>query len=400
MSQTPRTSTRMAELAQIASPIFQTSERIDRMPRTPNTCDFAFGNPQDMPLPGYVSALKKWSTPDSKDYYAYFAGDEHARNVVARTLRDRSGRPYTDEDILMTNGAFGALAVMFNGLLEAGDEVIYMLPPWFFYAGMIHNAGATPVPVKVRPDNFDLDLDAIAAAINEKTKAVLVNSPNNPTGKIYPPATLQALSEVLQDASKRYGHPIYLFSDEAYNRILLDNQEFPSPSSYYPYSFVVYTYGKTLLNPGERLGYLALSPEMPERETIRMPLFVAKAFTGLATPNSLLMHAIEDIEELCIDINQLRRRRDRLIEALGEIGYQVHRPEGTFYLLPKSPIEDDWAFFDILAAQDIICLPGTVVELPGYFRLSLTANDEMIERSIRGFAKAFEKAGLQRPALP
>lgn len=392
MSHIPRTSTRMAELAQIASPYFQVAERIDRLTRTSNTCDFAFGNPQDMPLPGYEAALQKWSTPDSTQYFAYFGGEDHAKSVVARTLKDRSGRPYSDEDIIMTNGAFGALTVMFNGLVESGDEVIYMLPPWFFYAGMIHNSGATAVPVRVRPDNHDLDIDAIAAAINEKTKAVLVNSPNNPTGKIYPPATLQALSEILQSASERYGHPIYLFSDEAYNRILLDNQEFPSPTSYYPYSLLVYTYAKTLLNPGERLGYLAISPEMPERETMRMPLFVAKAFAGLATPNSLLMHAIEDIEELCIDINQLRRRRDRLIGALSEIGYQVHRPEGTFYLMPKSPIEDDWAFFDILAAQDIICLPGTVVDLPGHFRLSLTANDEMIERSIRGFAKAFEIA--------
>lgn len=259
--------------------------------------------------------------------------------------------------------------------------------PFFQVSGRIEQIPQTP-----NTCNFALDLDAIAAAINEKTKAVLVNSPNNPTGKIYPPATLRALGEILTAASNRYGHPIYLFSDEAYNRILLDHQEFPSPTSYYPYSLMVYTYGKTLLNPGERLGYLAISPEMPERETIRFPLFLAKAFAGLATPNSLLMHAIEDIEELCIDINQLARRRDRLIAALTEIGYQVHRPEGTFYLLPKSPLEDDWAFFDILAKQEIICLPGTVVNLPGYFRLSLTANDEMIERSILGFRRAFEIA--------
>lgn len=119
---------------------------------------------------------------------------------------------------------------------------------------------------------------------------------------------------------------------------------------------------------------------------------MAKAFAGLATPNSLLMHAIEDIEELCIDLNQIEHRRDRLYNALREIGYQVHRPEGTFYMLPKSPIEDDWKFFDILAEQNIIVLPGTVVDLPGYFRLSLTANDEMVERSIAGFAKAFAVA--------
>lgn len=389
MSQTPRFAHKITELGQIESPFFQVSARIAQLPSSPDTCDFTFGNPHDMPLPGYVAALQKWSVPNSKDYYAYVSGEDHAKKVIAKSLNDRFGRPYAADDILMTNGAFGALSVMFQCLVEAGDEVLYMLPPWFFYEGMIHNAGGKAVQLRVRPDNFDLDLDAIAAAINEKTKAVLVNSPNNPTGKIYPPATLRALGQILTDASQRYGHPIYLFSDEAYNHILLDNAEFHSPTSYYPYSLMVYTYGKTLLNPGERLGYLAISPEMPERETIRMPLFITKLFVGLATPNALLMHAIEDIEELCIDLNQIQRRRDRLVAALSEIGYQVHCPQGTFYLLPKSPIEDDWAFFDILAAQNIICLPGTVVDLPGYFRLSLTANDAMIERSIAGFAKAF-----------
>lgn len=389
MTQAPRFAHKMAELAQFETPFLQISQRLDKLPRNADTCDFTFGNPHDMPLPGFVAALQKWSTPQAKDWYAYFSGDDHARSIIARSLSDRFGRAYTANDIVMTNGAFGALSVAFQGLVEAGDEVIYMLPPWFFYAGLIHNAGGKPVAIKVRPDNFDLDLDAIAAAINEKTKAVLVNSPNNPTGKIYPPATLHALGELLQSASKRYGHPIYLLSDEAYNRILLDHQEFPSPTSYYPYSLMIYTYGKTLLNPGERLGYLAVSPEMPEREQLSLPLFMAKAFTGLATPNSLLMHAIEDIEELCVDLNRLRWRRERLVTALRQIGYAVHSPEGTFYLLPRSPLADDWAFFELLAEQNIFSLPGTVVDLPGYFRLSLTANDEMIERSIAGFAKAF-----------
>lgn len=389
MTPPPPFARKMAELAQIEMPFFQMRQHPKYVNRRADCCDFTFGNPHDMPLPGFVAALQKWSTPQDQNWFAYFSGEDHAQAVIAQSLRDRTGRPYAAEDVLMTNGAFGALTVALQGLVEAGDEVIYLLPPWFFYAGMIHHAGGKPVAVKIRQDTFDLDLDAIAAALTDKTKAIIVNSPNNPTGKIYPPATLRALGDLLQQASASYGRPIYLISDEAYSRILFDGNDFPSPTTYYPYSLLVYTYGKTLLNPGERLGYLALSPEMPEREQVRLPLFMAKVFSGLAIPNSLLMHAIEDIEELSLDLNQLQQRRDHLIAALRAIGYTVHVPEGTFYLLPRSPLADDWAFFELLADQNIYCLPGTVVDLPGYFRLSLTANDAMIERAIPGFAAAF-----------
>ena len=392
MTPPPPFARKMAELAQIEMPFFQMRQHPKYVNRRADCCDFTFGNPHDMPLPGFVAALQKWSTPQDQNWFAYFSGEDHAQAVIAQSLRDRTGRPYAAEDVLMTNGAFGALTVALQGLVEAGDEVIYLLPPWFFYAGMIHHAGGKPVAVKIRQDTFDLDLDAIAAALTDKTKAIIVNSPNNPTGKIYPPATLRALGDLLQQASARYGHPIYLISDEAYSRILFDGNDFPSPTTYYPHSFLVYTYGKTLLNPGERLGYLAISPEMPAREQVRMPLFMAKVFSGLAIPNSLLMHAIEDIEELSLDLNQLQHRRDQMVTALREIGYSVHNPEGTFYLLPRSPLADDWAFFELLADQNIYCLPGAVVDLPGYFRLSLTANDAMIERAIPGFAAAFAAA--------
>lgn len=392
MTPPPPFARKMAELAQIEMPFFQIQQHPKYVNRRADCCNFTFGNPHDMPLPGFVAALQKWSTPQDQNWFAYFSGEAHAQAVIAQSLRDRTGRPYAAEDVLMTNGAFGALTVALQGLVEAGDEVIYLLPPWFFYAGMIHHAGGKPVAVKIRQDTFDLDLDAIAAALTDKTKAIIVNSPNNPTGKIYPPATLRALGALLQQASARYGHPIYLISDEAYSRILFDGNDFPSPTTYYPHSFLVYTYGKTLLNPGERLGYLAISPEMPAHEQVRMPLFMAKVFSGLAIPNSLLMHAIEDIEELNLDLNQLQRRRDQMVTALREIGYSVHNPEGTFYLLPRSPLADDWAFFELLADQNIYCLPGAVVDLPGYFRLSLTANDAMIERAIPGFAAAFAAA--------
>src|SRR5688572_28478712 len=237
--------------------------------KTPDSCDFGIGNPHEMPLTGFVEALQKWSHPQTTDWYAYASGVEHAAEVVATALRAQFERPYAANDVFMTNGATGALTVVLDALVEPGDEVIFNLPPWFFYEGMIVHAGGTPVRVSVAAESFDLDLGAIEAAITSKTRAIIVNSPNNPTGKIYPPETLRGLANTLETASERHGRPIYLISDEAYRRILFDQRVYPSPTTYYANSIMVYTYGKTLLTPGQRLGYLALSPEIPGREALR-----------------------------------------------------------------------------------------------------------------------------------
>jgi aspartate aminotransferase len=193
-------------------------------------------------------------------------------------------------------------------------------------------------------------------------------------------------------ASQRFGRTIYLLSDEAYRRIVYDGREYRSPAEFYPHTFVLYTYGKTLLTPGQRLGYIALPPTMPGREQLRMAITTAQILTGYAFPNALLQHALGDLERLSIDIGQLQRKRDRLVAALRDSGYELHAPEGTFYLLPRSPLADDLAFIEMLAERDIFCLPGSVVEMPGYFRVSLTANEAMIERAIPGFAAAMQQA--------
>jgi len=214
---------------------------------------------------------------------------------------------------------------------------------------------------------------------------------------MYPPQTLQQLAAALTAASERNGCPIYLLSDEAYSRIVFDGRPYHSPTAFYPRSFLIYTYGKTLLTPGQRLGYVALPPTMPDREQMRGALALAQLVTSFAVANALLQHALADVEMLSIDIAHLQQKRDRMVGALQGMGYEVHVPEGTFYLLPKSPWADDRAFADLLLTHDILVLPGTWVELPGYFRISLTANDEMIEHSLSGFAAAWEYATAHAP---
>ncbi len=364
----------------------------------PGICDFAIGNPHEMPLQGFVDALKRWSTPQNKDWFAYKNNEAPARAAVARSLREWRGIAFDENDIFITNGAFGAISVALTTVVDPGDEVIFISPPWFFYEALIAAINGVPVRVKIAPKTYDLDLGAIEAAISPKTRAIIVNSPNNPTGKIYSPETLKGLSQILTAASERNGRRIYLLSDEAYSRIIYDGRPFYSPTAYYPNTLLMYTYGKTLLTPGQRLGYIALPPNMPDRSPLRQGIFAAQLMTGYAFGNALLQHAIADLDKLSIDIRRLEYKRDWMVKALREIGYEVHVPEGTFYLLPRSPWEDDWAFCEMLAEYDVFCLPGVVVEFPGYFRISLTANDQMIERAIPGFASAFQRASETMPA--
>jgi len=388
------TSRRIASVMQAQLPFIDFFNNPVFMQRNedPLACDFALGNPQEISLSGYVAALQANVIPQNKDWYAYKMSEPEAVAPLARNLYQWRGVKYSPEDIFLTNGAFAGLAVVLGAILDPGDEVIFNSPPWFFYESLIIANGGVAVRVRVEPQSFDLDLNAIQAAITPRTRAIIVNSPNNPTGKIYPAETLRQLAGLLEAAQRRNGRPIYLVSDESYSRIVYDNRPYPSPTRYYPNSFLVYTYGKTLLTPGQRIGYIVLPPEMPDKESIRPSIFISQLMTGYAFPNALLQHALPELDKLSIDIQHLQNKRDFLVGALHEMGYTLHSPEGTFYLLPRSPIEDDVTFVNLLNEQKIYCLPGKVVEMPGYFRISITANDEMIQRSLPGFALALEKA--------
>ncbi|MGH2527317.1 MAG: aminotransferase class I/II-fold pyridoxal phosphate-dependent enzyme, partial [Actinomycetota bacterium] len=352
-------------------------------------CDFVAGNPQEMALPEYVESLQRWTVPQDKDWYAYKFNEPYAQEAAAAGLRERRGIAFEADDVLVTDGGFAGLNLCIRLVTDPGDEVIFLTPPWFFYEAIILGGEATPVRVAVDYETWDLDVGAIEAAITDRTSAIIVNSPNNPSGKIYPPETLRALADLLTSASERSGRPIYLISDEAYSRIVFDDRMFRSPTEFYPYSFLVYTYGKQLLTPGERVGYIALPPTMPDRGHMREAFWLAQlTFGGPGVPGSILQRALGDLDNLTVDIKALQRRRDRFVDALRSFGYDLHSPEGTFYLLPRSPIEDDVQFTDRLARDKVYVLPGELVEMPGRFRISVTGNDEMVERSIPVFEAA------------
>ena len=360
--------------------------------RQPDVANFAVGNPQEMPLPAYVAALRDAAEPRDKDWFAYKLSEAESQRTVATTLTTRTGMDWDPDDVAMTNGGFAAIAVALRTLVEPGDEVVFLSPPWFFYEMLILAAGGEPVRVRLDPPTFDLELDRIAAVVGPRTRVVMLNSPHNPSGRVYPAADLQALADALIDASARIGRPIWILSDEPYNRILFDGRGFDSPSQFYPHTVITYSYGKTLLAPGQRIGYLTVPPTLPERRALRDEILMQQFATGYAFPNALLQHALADLERLSIDVGALQRRRDRLVPALREMGYEATMPEGTFYTMARSPIPDDVAFTDLLARHRVLVLPGTIVEVPGWFRISLTASDQMVEDGIPRFAAALDEA--------
>jgi aspartate aminotransferase len=369
-------------------PFLRVVQELGPLANDPQACDFLAGNPEQPALPGYVETLQKWAVPAHRRWFAYGLADSRARGAAATALGQELGLAFEPDDILLTRGAHGALALALRMVVDPGDEVVFVSPPWFFYEAMILGAAGTPVRVRVEPTTFDLDVDAIASALTPRTRVVLINTPNNPTGRIYPPTTLERLADTLRRHAGSRDRPVYLLSDESYSKVLFDGHRIVSPASFYDHTMVVHTYSKSALAPAQRLGYLALPPSMPGRARLRKMAMVAALATGNAMPDAIMQYALPDIERITLDLHGLQRRRDRMLGDLRGIGYHVHTPEATFYLLPRCPGPDDWAFVRTLAREKVLVLPGQVVELPSYFRISLTGTDDMVERSLPVFERA------------
>lgn len=352
----------------------------------PGVIDLLFGNPHDMPIPTYVEALVKHTEPKDPSWYAYMLDHAAATETAAADLAEHTGMPWRSEDIAMTTGGWGAIATAIRMVTEPGDEVIYYDPPWFFYDIIVRGAEAVPVVLPLDAPRFSPDPDQLAAAITPRTRAVLLNTPHNPSGRILEPAELQAIAEVLRRASERNGQPIYLLSDEAYRLIVMDGRRATSPAEFYDHTLVLYSYGKQLLAPGQRIGYLGISPRIPDRAPLREAATLVRFVNGFGFPNNTLQRALPEISRLCIDMAAIQRRRDRMVSVLDAYGFEPTTPEGTFYIMARSPDPNDEAFVARMAAEDLFILPGSTVMMPGWFRISLTASDVMIEAAAERFA--------------
>jgi aspartate aminotransferase len=279
----------------------------------PGISDFTFGNPHEMPLQGIVSAIRDNALPHDKNWFAYKTSEEAPQRFLAERVGRELALAFEPADIALTSGAFGAIMVAFRLVLDAGDEAIYSEPAWFCYEPMLLAADAVPRKVALKTPAFDLDLAAIDAAIGPRTRLVVVNTPHNPTGRIYGHDKLRELADLLDRASARVGRRIYLLSDEPYRRLRFDGRGFVSPATLYPWTLISYSYGKV-------------------RKALRDAMFSAQMALGWCFPNAVMQYAVPDLEGLSIDQAALTWRRDVLSASLSRSGYAVLPPDGTFYL--------------------------------------------------------------------
>lgn len=359
--------------------------------------DFSIGNPDVPPPPAFNETLIRLIKEDRPGLHGYMpnAGWPGVREKVADLLTREQGRglqnPFLATHILMTVGAAGALNIIFKAILDPGDEVITPRPYFMEYNHYADNHGARIVPADTGP-GFRLDPAALAAKINPATRAILINSPHNPTGVIYKADELAEVGRLLTKASEQNGRPIYLISDEPYRKLAYGGTVVPSIFPAYRYSLIGTSYSKELSLPGERIGYAAINPDLPDSQPLFEAMSMANRTLGFVSAPSLMQLAVAELTGLSVDTNLYERRRNLFVEGLLKLGYELTVPEGAFYLFPKSPLEDDAAFVDLLKEENILTVPGRGFAQPGYFRICYCVPQTTIENSMPGFARAIEKA--------
>jgi aspartate aminotransferase len=354
-----------------------------------NVFDFSLGNPDVPPPPEFKKVLKELVNDESLRHgYTPNAGYPHVRQALADYLSGVYQVGLTPDLIIMTVGAAGALNDALNAVINPGEEILVPAPYFIGYDHYAFIAGAT-IKTASTDGNFHLDEAALEAAITEKTRVMLINSPNNPTGAVYSAEELDALAGVLDRGSQKFGKRIYLIADEPYRKIAYD-VEVPSIFKAYPHSIIVSSYSKELSLAGERIGYLAVNPGADDARRLASAAAVLNTMLCVNAP-SLLQLAVAHLQGVAVDVSIYKRRRDMLCRGLAEIGYEFHVPEGAFYLFPKSPIPDDVEFTRILKEQLILAVPGVGFSGPGHFRLSYAVPDATISGSMAGFKRAFEK---------
>ncbi|NLX18551.1 MAG: pyridoxal phosphate-dependent aminotransferase [Desulfobulbus sp.] len=354
--------------------------------------DFSIGNPDVPPPAKFYSVLRELAQDEQPGIHGYMpnAGYPFVREALARRLSGEQEVSFSANDILMTCGAAGGLNVVFKALLDPGDEVIILAPFFVEYHFYIDNHGGS---AKVVPTDseFNLDLGAIEAALNEKTKVVLINSPNNPTGQIYSAASLQELGRLLDAAGQRFGTSIYLVSDEPYRNIVFDGHDVPALMPVTRNTIIASSYSKELSLPGERIGYLAVHPDMEDKEAVIGALTLANRILGFVNAPALMQRAVVQLQDVSADNSVYARRLEVFCKVLDEAGMAYVRPKGAFYLFPQTPI-DDVEFCRLLAAEKILAVPGRGFGLPGYIRLAFCVDEKVIAGSAEGFKRAMAAA--------
>jgi len=369
--------------------MFEEGARLKAAHGAAKVFDFSLGNPDIPPPPEFNRVLRELAHNVALNHgYTPNPGHLHVRQAVADYLSHEYGVKLRPDLIIMTVGAAGALNDVLKALVNPGEEILVPSPYFVGYDQYAFIAGASLRTTPTDSD-FRLDLEAIEKALTAGTRVMLINSPNNPTGAVYPAAQLAALGDVLEKASRKFGRRIYLISDEPYRKIVYD-VEVPSVFRAYPHSVVVSSYSKELSLAGERIGYLAVHPDAEDADLVAAAAAVANTMLCVNAP-SMMQLAVAQLQGISVDVSIYKRRRDMICDVLAQAGYQFNIPEGAFYLFPKSPIPDDVKFVDRLKEELILAAPGQSFGGPGHFRLSYAVPEKTISGSFEGFKRARKK---------
>jgi aspartate aminotransferase len=357
-----------------------------------NVYDFSLGNPNLPPPARFQAVLKELVGNEPVGVHAYMpnTGYPDVCGAVAGFLAEEQGAPVEGTDVIMTCGAAGALNITLKTLLDPGDEVLTPAPCFVEYGFYADNHGGVLRTAPSRPD-FQLDLAALAAAVTPKTKVVLINSPNNPTGAVYSAESLESLGELLEAKSRETNRTIYLISDEPYRKVVYDGVTVPSIFTAYRESIIATSYSKDISIPGERIGFTAVNPRASHRKALLGGMALANRILGFVNAPALMQRTVARLQGEKTDIGAYQRKRDLLCDGLAEMGYEFVKPAGTFYLFPRSPIPDDIEFVQALKAERVLVVPGSGFLGPGHFRVAFCVDDAVIQNAMGGFEKAIRK---------
>ncbi len=355
-----------------------------------NVFDYSLGNPS-VPCPdGYTDAvinMYQQKDPMAIHGYSPSLGIEDVRAAVAASLKSRFNVPYETKHIFMAIGAAGALAHAFRLVTEPGDEIIVFAPFFPEYTEYIGRTGAVMKVVPPSTKDFQINFDAFVDIINEKTMAVLINTPNNPTGIVYSEETIKRLADILYAKQEEYGHDIFLISDEPYREIVFDGKECPYPAKYYDNTLTCYSFSKSLSLPGERIGYVAVNPKATDSDILAVIMGQISRGIGHNCPSSTSQLAVAQVLGETSDLSVYETNMNILYDALTEMGFEVVRPGGTFYIFPKALEEDANAFCSKAKKYDLILVPADNFGCPGYFRMAYCIDTEKVKRSIAAFKR-------------
>ncbi|BHH82904.1 pyridoxal phosphate-dependent aminotransferase [Desulforhopalus sp. 52FAK] len=357
-----------------------------------NVYDFSLGNPDAPPPKAYEAVIKEIVEDNSPGVHSYMpnGGYPWVREAIARRMSSEQGMVVNQGDMLMTCGAAGGLNIVMKSILNPGDEVIILAPYFVEYGFYIDNHGGVARVVQT-DDEFNLDFTAIQDAISEKTRAIIINSPNNPCGQIYSEDALSHLGELLKDSESKYGNVIFMLSDEPYRKITFDNHEVPSIFKAYCNSIVVSSYSKDLSLPGERIGYLAVHPEIKDKSQLLDALTLANRILGFVNAPALMQRVVAELQDESVDISLYARRKEIMCKVLKDAGIEFTEPKGAFYVFPKSPIADDVKFVAMLQEEKILAVPGVGFGAPGFIRIAFCVPDEIIAASAESFKRVMAK---------